>query len=210
MIDALLRRPRLPGDVAPDGVRALGLGSLLAAAAWFGPVETALFALVMLGLLILRALAVPAVLDAAGGAVLLLAAWSSVADLYARISWWDIAVHLAATGALAAMGYLLLARLKAVPDPQGPAGVRAFRTVVVLLVTAVGLALSVVWEFGEWWGHTYIDSRINVGYDDTLGDLLAGGVGSVAAGLALTMGRRGVSPAAAASRDGRRPASNRS
>lgn len=189
MIDDLLRRPRFYGEYVADGVRAVGTASVLAAAGWLGAVESALFLLVLLGLLILRALKAPAVVDAGGGAVLLVAAWSSVADLYARISWWDLAVHLAATGVLAAMAYLLLGRLHAVPDPAAPApAVRAPRTAVVLLTTALGLGLSVLWEFGEWWGHNYVDSRINVGYDDTLGDLAAGAAGSVLAGMAMTLG----------------------
>jgi hypothetical protein len=42
----------------------------------------------------------------------------------------------------------------------------------------------VLWELVELVGHTYIDSTIFVGYTDTIGDLAAGGLGSLLAGFA--------------------------
>ena len=191
MIDALLRRPATRGDYAADAVRALGCISLLAAALALGPVNTALFLLVLLGLLVSRALAVPPVYDAVYGLTLLLAAWSSVVDLYARISWWDLAVHFVSTAAIAAMTYVLLARLDAVPGVARPRGRgSAPAAVVAVMVTALGLAVSVLWELGEWWGHTFVDQRINVGYTDTMGDLAAGGLGALLAGVLMAFSAR--------------------
>jgi hypothetical protein len=37
-----------------------------------------------------------------------------------------------------------------------------------------------------WFGHTYVDEAINVCYDDTVGDLASGGLGSLLVGLALS------------------------
>ena len=42
-----------------------------------------------------------------------------------------------------------------------------------------------LWEFAEWVIREYIDPETFVGYTDTLGDLLAGGLGSVIAGFLL-------------------------
>lgn len=191
MIDALLRRPAGRGDYAADAVRALGCLSVLAAALVLGPVNTALFLLVLLGLLVSRALAVPPVFDTVYGLTLLLGAWSSVIDLYARISWWDLAVHFISTAAIAAMTYVLLARVEAVPGVARPRGRgSAPAAVVAVLVTALGLAVSVLWELGEWWGHTLVDQRINVGYTDTMGDLSAGGLGALLAGVLLAFSAR--------------------
>ena len=191
MIDALLRRPASRGDYAADAVRALGCISVLAAALALGPVNTALFLLVLLGLLVSRALTVPPGFDAVYGLTLLLAAWSSVIDLYARITWWDLAVHFVSTAAIAAMTYVLLARLEAVPGVARPRGRgSAPAAVVAVLVTALGLAVSVLWELGEWWGHTFIDQRINVGYADTMGDLAAGGLGALLSGVLLAFSAR--------------------
>ncbi|WP_418606141.1 hypothetical protein [Georgenia sp. SUBG003] len=54
-----------------------------------------------------------------------------------------------------------------------------------MVALAVGLALAVVWELGEWAGHTYLDPAIFVSYDDTIGDLAAGGAGAAVAGAWL-------------------------
>ncbi|WP_205754370.1 hypothetical protein [Arthrobacter sp. CAU 1506] len=48
----------------------------------------------------------------------------------------------------------------------------------VLLVCAT-VTLGVLWELGEWLGHTYITPEIGVGYDDTIGDLAANLAGAV-------------------------------
>lgn len=186
MIDALLRPPRTLGQVLADAVRVLGLLSVAAAMVLLGPVETALFLLVLLGLLVARALDVIPGFDAAHGLVLLLAAWSSVADLYARISWWDLLIHCAATGALAAMAYFLLVQFGAVPGvrrPHRPS--RSLPLVVPILVLSLGLGLSVLWEMAEWWGNAFVDESINVGYSDTMADLAAGGLGALVAGICL-------------------------
>ncbi|MCQ1999561.1 hypothetical protein [Arthrobacter zhaoxinii] len=186
MIDALLHPPGTGKEYLADAVRVLGVLSAAAALVLLGPVETALFLLVLLGLLVSRALAVFPGFDTVYGLVLLTAAWSSVADLYARIPWWDLAVHCAATGVLAVIAYFLLVQFGAVPAVQRPhRASRSLPVVVPLLVLALGLGMSVLWEIGEWWGHTYVDARINVGYADTMTDLVAAGLGSLAAGLCL-------------------------
>ncbi|MBD7995559.1 hypothetical protein H9639_09655 [Arthrobacter sp. Sa2CUA1] len=183
MIDSLLRRPATTAEFASDGVRVLGAVSLLAALLWYGPVEAALFALVALGLLVSRALPAAPLFSSLYGLTLLAAAWSSVLDLYARISWWDLAVHFAATGGIAVMAWYLLAAFGAVT--ARPYGRQLPSFVVTALVTALGLALSVLWEFAEWWGHTFVDETVNIGYQDTLGDLAAGGLGALASGYLL-------------------------
>ena len=188
MIDALLRRPSGAGEFFADAVRLLCVFSLAAAVLWYGPVDVALFLLVLMGILISRCLDISRVFDGIYGLTLLAAAWSSVLNLYARVSWWDLPVHFAATGVIAAMTYLLLARLGAVPAPVSspvPGRSLALRIAVPVLVLALGLAVSVLWELGEWWGNTFVDESINVGYQDTMGDLAAGGLGALLAGLAL-------------------------
>ena len=184
MIDALLRRPSGAGEFFADAVRLGCLFSLAAALLWYGRVDVALFLLVLMGTLISRCLEVSRVFDGIYGLTLLAAAWSSVLNLYERVSWWDLPVHFAATGVIAAMTYLLLARLGAVPAPR-PGSRLALRIAVPVLVLALGLAVSVLWELGEWWGNAFVDASINVGYTDTMGDLAAGGLGALLAGVFL-------------------------
>lgn len=167
-----------------DVVRVAGLLSLAVAVVWFDVVAVALMLLVLGGLMVPRALRTGGRLDVAYGVGLLVAAWSGVLDVYQDVLWWDLAVHATVTGLVAAVALGALVRLGVVRDPAD-AGSRAHRVGLPLVTVAVGSGLSVVWELAEWLGHTYLDPTIYVTETDTLGDLLAGGLGAWAAGAAL-------------------------
>ncbi|HET6560493.1 MAG TPA: hypothetical protein VFG72_01335 [Marmoricola sp.] len=166
---------RLTGDV----VRTAGVLSFGGALIGGEGVPAALFALVLLGLTLLRLLVRP-VLDAATGLVLVGAAWCSLLDLYLRYDGLDLGVHLAATGLAATALHEALTRLGLLAGADA-AYLRHARAGVGLVVVTLGLALGVLWEVAEWFGHTMVDNRIQVGYDDTLGDLVAGGLGALVA-----------------------------
>ena len=166
---------------ATDTLAVAGLLSLLAGLARDG-VTAALFALVLLGLTVPRVAGLPGPFQVASGLTLLLAAWAAVLDWYLAVPHLDLLVHAAATGLLAAATALVAARTGVLP-PLPPAG-------LVLFTTGAGALLAVLWEAGEWVGHTWIDQAIQVGYDDTVGDLLAGVLGSAVSGSALAGRRR--------------------
>lgn len=188
MLQAVVRRPATVGGIAADVVRAAGVLSFVGAVMWLNPVDAAVLLLVLLGLLIARALRLRPGADIATCVILLTAAWSSITDVYEAIEWWDFVIHAATTGVLAGMSHLLLMRpaANASTTPVQHVGARSGAGsgpgAVLYLVTAQGLALSVLWEFGEWWGYTYVDAAINVGYRDTLGDLAAGALGALVCG----------------------------
>lgn len=148
------------------------------AAFWWGPVEVALFALVLLGLTVPRVAQLPGALQAASGPTIVFAAWASTLEWYIAVPHLDILVHALANGLLAAALVLLVVRLGGLP-PRIP------RSGAVLVVTGAGALLGVVWEIGEWLGHVLMDDGIQVGYEDTLGDLAAGTLGSALAGALL-------------------------
>ncbi|MBO0920234.1 hypothetical protein J1G42_05270 [Cellulomonas sp. zg-ZUI222] len=176
---------RGPGGI----VRAVGVACVLVAVVVRGPVDTALFALVLAGLVAPPAAGAPRALDAAYGIGLIVAAWSGALDLYQSVGWLDVVMHLVVTGLVAAVAHLLLARRTgAALDPAAAAG-GGQRAGVVAVTASLGLALSVLWEIGEYLGNTYVDDTIYVGYADTIGDLVAGGIGSAVAGLWLTAAR---------------------
>lgn len=149
-------------------------------------VAAALFALVLLGLTLLRLLVRPA-LDAATGLVLVAAAWCSLLDLYLRYGRLDLVVHVVATGLGAAATHEALSRAGVLAGPDAPYPRRA-RAGVAVGVLMLGLTLGMLWEVAEWFGHNHVDSRIQVGYDDTLGDLVAGGIGALVTGVLLARG----------------------
>jgi hypothetical protein len=173
----------IPGDA----LRLAALVSVVVGLAAYGAVAGALFFLVLSGTMVPRALRAPAVLDVAYCATLLLAAWAAELDWYVAVGWLDVVVHAAATGLVAAVAHLALVRLGAVAGVDDHRLTRP-RLGGALVTAAVGVTLAVVWELGEWFGHSRIDDRIQVGYQDTLGDLLAGAVGAVVAGVLLARG----------------------
>lgn len=182
-----LRRPVGAGMYIADAVRALGLIAVLAAAIGWGGTAAGVMGLVLIGLVLPRFIGAAPAFDIGLGVILLVAGWSSVVDLYGAIPFWDLLVHFAAGGAIAAGIYLLLAFLDLVPPPDDPS---ARLATVLVLTLCFGLAASSVWELMEWAGHTYVDERIFVGYDDTIGDMALGGLGALAAGFALKYANR--------------------
>ena len=177
------------GPVPADAARLAGVASLLAVAVRGQWVNAALFALVLLGLVLPRLLRAGRLPDLVYGIVLLLAAWSAVLDWYVRFGWLDIVMHVLTGGLTAAFAHRLLVRWQVVPRPEASV-VRRARAGVVVTTTAVGTTLGLLWEVGEWFGHTYLDHRIQVGYTDTLSDLAADAVGALGAGLVVAVRAR--------------------
>jgi hypothetical protein len=182
------RTPAAPVLWVPaDAVRLAGVVSLATAAVFFDVVAVALLLLVLGGLMVPRVLGTTTRLDVAYGVGILVAAWSGVLDVYRHVLWWDVVVHGVVTGLVAVLGYGVVVRLGVARDAAEADrhGRRARLVGIPVLTAALGLGLSVVWELGEWAGHTYVDPSIHVSQTDTLGDLAAGGLGSLLAGVAL-------------------------
>lgn len=187
-----LRSPRL--RIAADVLRLAGAASFGWAVLETQWVNAALFALVWGGLMLPRmlgrVLATPPAADFVCSVVVLFAAWSAVLDLYLRYEGLDLAVHAVACGLIAALAHRALfadpTHARAV-DPTA----RRNRLATVLAVASLGCSLGLLWEVGEWVGHTYLDERIQVGYNDTMGDLVADGIGALVAGAVLAARPRG-------------------
>ena len=175
----------VPADLA----RLAGVVSFLLVLVEGEWVDAALFALVLLGLVLPRLLRVGRLPDLVYGVVLLLAAWSAVLDWYVRFGSLDIVMHVLTGGLTAYFAQDVLVRWRVLPPPQDPV-VRRAHAGVVVTTTAVGTTLGLLWEIGEWFGHTYLDHRIQVGYTDTLSDLAADAVGALAAGVVVAVASR--------------------
>ncbi|WP_324650576.1 hypothetical protein [Georgenia sp. H159] len=142
-------------------------------------VAAAVAALVLGGVVLGRVLALPGALQVLLGVTLLGAAWASVVGLYETLTWIDVPVHLLLTGLIAASIGITMLRAGMLGDPSRRAG----RAGVAVTTAAVGVALGVVWEIAEWVGFTFVDESVYVYYGDTIGDLTAGGAGSLVAGF---------------------------
>jgi hypothetical protein len=172
---------RLTADAAA-ALTVLGM----AVGLWQGAVEVALFALVSLGQTLLRLAPLRAPVQAVTAALLWAAAVAALVDAYQRIPWLDVVMHLLVTGLLAALGTAAVLRAGWLrPGGPGAGPVDAVRAGRTLLAAGVGTLLAVLWEVGEWFGHTVLDPAIQVGYQDTVGDLAAGVLGALLAGVFL-------------------------
>ena len=158
--------------------------SIVAAGIGWGPTDAGVMVFVLLGLVLPRFMGVRGPFDVVLGIILMVAGWSAVLELYTSVAGLDVVMHFAATGAIAAEAYLLLERLVTFGDGRPSPGV------TVGAVTILGLAASAVWEILEWWGHTFLDPSIFVDYEDTIGDMGAGGLGSLTVGVLLVVLRR--------------------
>lgn len=166
--------------IAPDLLRALAVLGLVPAVLQHGGVGFMVMFLVVGGCVLPRALGSPAWFDTLFCATLLLAVWAALLDWYVSLPALDLAVHALTTGLVGALAWQLIDRAGLlVPHTEV---VRARRAALLVTVMAA-TTLAVLWEIGEWLGHTYLDRRIQVGQSDTATDLVAGIVGAVLAGL---------------------------
>lgn len=189
MKDDFLRPPATPGDWLADVLRLIGVLATIAAAIWLKPTDAGIAALALPALMLPRMLGLAAWFDVTACAAVLVAAWSNVFDLYRTVTGWDLVLHFLCTGVLAVIAAVILTRTGVVPlvatvDGSGPS---LRRRTPVALVPLVALAISAVWEMIEWLGWRYLSEDIFVAYQDTIGDLVMGGLGGVAAGILLAL-----------------------
>lgn len=169
-------------------VRWAGPLSALLTAVFFDAAGAAVMMLVCLGITITWRARLPAALELATDLLLLVAAWSSVLLLYERLAHWDLVVHFSATAVLAELAFRSLERWGRLSTP-GP-------VTHVLVLTALGTTLALVWEYVEFAGYALVDPRVQVGYTDTMGDLAAGNAGSLVAGILGAWARHRRDPSA--------------
>ena len=183
MIRLLLRRPSGVAEATADALRALAVVGIVVAAVGWGPLSGISLALVAGGMLLPRMLGLRPSVDIAFGVVVLVAVWSSVLGIYVSTRWWDLPVHFVTNGLCAALLYIVLVQFGVLADASTLP--RPMLSTAVI-TTALGLALGVIWEVFEWYGHTFLDPEIFVGYDDSIGDLVWGGAGALLTGCGMT------------------------
>lgn len=148
------------------------------------------FALIFALMVAARSRDVPSPFVGAFAVFILLATWATAAQWYREIWWSDIVIHFFAPGSTAAVLYFLFADARLVPDVrQGLHQLRPWSPAFLTLV--IGTTTAVVWEFYEAVVEQVAPQFMLVGYADTIIDLLAGALGSLAAGaLVVAWSRR--------------------
>ena len=178
----LRRRPNGPAELVADGLRVIAILCIVIAGIGWGVMGALSLAFVSAAMLVPRALGVRPGFDIAYGVIALVSVWSSVTDLYVTVKWWDLPMHFLMTGLAAAVCYVLLERFGVVAEART---LRRPLLSTTIITTALGLSLASFWEMFEWFGKTFMDDTIYVGYRDTIGDIVQGGLGSVLAGLLM-------------------------
>lgn len=177
-----LRPPRTTAEWAADALRLIGVLGMIMAALRLQATDAGIAALALPALMLPRMLGMRAWFDVLACVVVLAATWSNIFELYTAIRHWDLLMHFAGTAVLAVIAAVVLdrCRIAAVTGRDVP------RRAPLVLLPMIALALSAVWEMIEWFGAEYISDAIHVGYRDTIGDMILGGIGGVVAGVLLT------------------------
>lgn len=183
MIDNFLRVPRWPAEILAAVLRVLGAVAVLYALMVKGWTGAGIMALTLPGMLLPKFVGLKPWWDVFATATLFAAGFSNIGDLYERVPWWDLPMHIATTGVVAALFVLVLVYWGVVASPRNADVHRAFALVFTLIM---GLALAAVWEIVEWLGFVFITDEIRVDYHDTITDMIAGGFGALLAGTLLT------------------------
>lgn len=156
--------------------------TFLVGAVWFavsGDVKGVANLLVAgVAVLLARAVNLPRLYDLCFVLAMYLTGWGEALGLYDLISWYDNLVHFTVPLLGAPVAYIALARLDVLPDPRDDTDKRHYIGIFVVTL-ALGLAIGAVWEMVEWSSDGVVGSNLQLGNDDTVGDLVADGSGSV-------------------------------
>lgn len=135
---------------------------------------------------------------------MLLQGWGNALELFAEWGWYNKVVHFALPLGAAPMLYIVLARLDVVHDLDERCQQRQTAGVAIVAM-ALGTTVGALYEVWELFNHHTLGAPIQVGYVDTVTDLLDDFLGALTGGLLLawwgargggTSRREAVSPAA--------------
>lgn len=186
MIRALyanLKRPPLSAtDWLADAVRAIAIVLVVLSLFTLPFTDFAVLSMSLPAVMLSRMIGLRSGLDLVTCVTVFVAAGSNVLELYRAWTGWDLVVHLVCTGVLAAVALVLL-------DDAGVVAPTGRRRTPIVVATIAGLALSAVWEMIEWFGYRFITDAIFVTYDDTIGDMMAGGLGALIVGVVASRWR---------------------
>ncbi|KTR96599.1 hypothetical protein NS220_01510 [Microbacterium testaceum] len=172
----LKRPPRTVTDGLADAVRAVAIVVVIVSLFTLPFTDFAVLSMSLPAVMLSRMIGLRAGLDLVTCVTVFVAAGSNVLELYRAWTGWDLIVHLVCTGVLAAVALVLL-------DDAGVVAPTGRRRTPIVVATMAGLALSAVWEMVEWLGYRFVTDSIFVTYDDTIGDMMAGGAGALVAGV---------------------------
>jgi hypothetical protein len=136
-----------------------------------------------------RPVQLPRVYDACLVVAVALQAWGEALGLYDSLPWFDNVVHFTLPFFLAPTLYIALARADVVPDPKDETHLRHYAGILIVAF-ALGGAMGALWEMWEWLSDHAFGSELQLGNDDTVGDLTADTLGALCGAVLLVVWAR--------------------
>jgi hypothetical protein len=94
-------------------------------------------------------------------------AWGAFSGAYSSVSGYELVARIVASLSIAAMLYLLLVRVRAVPDLSDKTDIHE-RTAILLTATSLGFGVAMLYEIGAWASNGLFDAQAF-----TFGELIA-------------------------------------
>ncbi|HEX2234117.1 MAG TPA: hypothetical protein VHG69_12230 [Thermoleophilaceae bacterium] len=135
-------------------------------------------------LLVARAVDLPRVYDLAFTIAMILTGWGEALGLYDAWEQYDSVVHFIVPMMCSQVAYIALARIEVLPDMREEFTPRHYAGIFTIAF-ALGVAIGGLWEIVEWASDGVFGSNLSMGNDDTVGDLVADSLGSLAGALLL-------------------------
>jgi hypothetical protein len=127
---------------------------------------------------LVRPVALPRLYDLAIVLAISLQGWGEALELYDTVTWFDNVVHFAVPLLGAPVVYIVCARLDVVPDPKDETHLKHYAG-MFLVTLALGLAIGAIWEMIEYASDELLGSELQLSNADTVGDLMADGLGAL-------------------------------
>lgn len=131
-----------------------------------------------------RLLSMPRPFDFAFTLGMSLQAWGNVAGAFDALPFYNKVVHFFLPLGVAPLLYLILIRLRVVPDLARESGLHE-RAGIVLIAFTLGFSVGGLYELYEWFAVRVLGGNLQVGYGDTIGDLADDALGAICGGLLL-------------------------
>jgi uncharacterized membrane protein YjdF len=131
-----------------------------------------------------RLLSVPRPFDFAFTLGMSLQAWGNAAGAFDALPFYNKVVHFFLPLGVAPLLYLILIRLRVVPDLARESRLHE-RFGIVLIAFMLGLSVGALYEMYEWFDVRVLGGDLQVGYGDTIGDLADDALGAICGGVLL-------------------------
>jgi hypothetical protein len=100
----------------------------------------------------------PRPFDAAFALAMAFQAWGAFSGAYDSVTGYEVTARIVASLSIAAMLYLLLVRIRAVPDLSDKSDIHE-RTGMLLTATSLGFGVAMLYEIGAWASNGLFDAR---------------------------------------------------